>query len=789
MVAVDSPRLRFRKAQQAPTPGPEIADRVIFVENGDTVDGYVADRYGNPKPLSPTTAAIQELIENTLAGVGNIDDSVAAAAASAAAAATSATNSATSAAASTAQSLTATTKAGESTASATAAAASATAAAASATSASTAAATATTKAGEAAASAAAAITNTNVRVLFVATRTALKAIDTTATTVAYLAESGRVGMFRFLAGNYASKVTSDTREGVYIAANGVATSSGAWVRDAGNEANPMWWGADPTNTVGSYLAFQAAADYLDGRGGGDLNVPDGDYWFELQASSVIASLKLGNYTKLRFGPNAKIYCDGGSVGVFGFGRAAVINKNWSSTGNIGIEVHGGWFRQRNSGVFGGAFVAFDKVSHLKWTGTNGRDTNCSVRFQIARVTDSEISGLISGYDQAWSSIKPGTAVGDTYADDFITGYSFEDGLRVDAGCKRVFIGFCTLETGDDAFAINNEPSGNNNTTTGDDIEDILMIGNIARTKRGHMLRIFQEATMTSGTIRRIMCMGLSGRAENVTADAEAAGHSAVSIRNNTPGLTRQSAIDDVTVSGLRFEAVLSGAAVAIVKANNVKVLDFDIRSYADYAITATLLVGGRIGDGHIYDGSGNTRSAADAINLAGCTNVSVTDNVVERAGRSGIVVGDATVDVSGTPTTVASTGCRVSGNIIKAISHVASGAGILESGTSGGNFFFGNDVTGLAVGISRTASGAVSRCAANKGAGGSPVVVTVAANPHSVTAGAYPMIIYFRSGTTAGANVNGVQFTTAVSPLYLNPGDTADIYGSVGAVLVYQTLS
>lgn len=90
MVAVETPRLRFRKTQQVPTPGPEVADRVVFVESGDVVDAYVTDRYGNPKPLSPTTPAIQAMINAALDDIGESQGSAAASAAAAAASAAAA---------------------------------------------------------------------------------------------------------------------------------------------------------------------------------------------------------------------------------------------------------------------------------------------------------------------------------------------------------------------------------------------------------------------------------------------------------------------------------------------------------------------------------------------------------------------------------------------------------------------------------------------------------------------------------------------------------------------------
>ncbi|MCM2455295.1 hypothetical protein HGO37_07860 [Rhizobium sp. CG4] len=64
----------------------------------------------------------------------------------------------------------------------------------------------------------------------VATRSELKAVDTTQFNTAYLQEAGREGWFDFRNGNYAARVAADSQEGVVIKANAIAAISGAWVR-------------------------------------------------------------------------------------------------------------------------------------------------------------------------------------------------------------------------------------------------------------------------------------------------------------------------------------------------------------------------------------------------------------------------------------------------------------------------------------------------------------------------------------------------------------------------------
>ena len=106
---------------------------------------------------------------------------------------------------------------------------------------------------------------------YVATRTALKALDTTKDTVAILTESGREGVFVWRTGNYSARITADTQEGVYVKANAIASSSGAWVRQAAD--TPLWlasWfgalGDDSTDNAtalaGVVSAFPSAGGVL-----------------------------------------------------------------------------------------------------------------------------------------------------------------------------------------------------------------------------------------------------------------------------------------------------------------------------------------------------------------------------------------------------------------------------------------------------------------------------------------------------------------------------------------------
>lgn len=93
---------------------------------------------------------------------------------------------------------------------------------------------------------------------YVATRTALKALDTTKDTVSILTEAGREGHFIWTAGDFSTEITADTAEGVYVKADAIASTSGAWVRVFFERASMQWYGATGDGTTDDTAAIDAA---------------------------------------------------------------------------------------------------------------------------------------------------------------------------------------------------------------------------------------------------------------------------------------------------------------------------------------------------------------------------------------------------------------------------------------------------------------------------------------------------------------------------------------------------
>lgn len=84
---------------------------------------------------------------------------------------------------------------------------------------------------------------------FPATRTILKALDTTVKKAAYLTESGREGIFVWRTGDYSAHIAADTLEGRYVKADAIASTAGAWER-VDTRLNVKHFGA-PNNGISS----------------------------------------------------------------------------------------------------------------------------------------------------------------------------------------------------------------------------------------------------------------------------------------------------------------------------------------------------------------------------------------------------------------------------------------------------------------------------------------------------------------------------------------------------------
>lgn len=100
---------------------------------------------------------------------------------------------------------------------------------------------------------------------YVLTRTALKTLNTAKDTVAILKEAGREGMFQWKEGDFSTQISTDTAEGIYVKANVVAATDGAWVRIHDRRIVPEWFGVPMDGTTDAFASLQCMFNLAIGK--------------------------------------------------------------------------------------------------------------------------------------------------------------------------------------------------------------------------------------------------------------------------------------------------------------------------------------------------------------------------------------------------------------------------------------------------------------------------------------------------------------------------------------------
>lgn len=103
----------------------------------------------------------------------------------------------------------------------------------------------------------------NVNIRYVASRTALKALNPNAAAIAFLVESERQGIFKWTAGDYSTHIDADAAEGIFIKAEAIAAAAGAWVR-VYDEIDVCWFGAagDGSDATSAFAAAISLSQFL-----------------------------------------------------------------------------------------------------------------------------------------------------------------------------------------------------------------------------------------------------------------------------------------------------------------------------------------------------------------------------------------------------------------------------------------------------------------------------------------------------------------------------------------------
>lgn len=108
---------------------------------------------------------------------------------------------------------------------------------------------------------------------YAADLTALSEINPVVNKVAILG-GDRHGVFLFDSSDLSSAVAADTLQGIYVAIDDDLTgASGAWVRRHSGQVNVRWFGAKGDGATNDHAAIQAALDYVDSIGGGEVLFP------------------------------------------------------------------------------------------------------------------------------------------------------------------------------------------------------------------------------------------------------------------------------------------------------------------------------------------------------------------------------------------------------------------------------------------------------------------------------------------------------------------------------------
>ncbi|WP_201271720.1 hypothetical protein [Sinorhizobium meliloti] len=209
---------------------------------------------------------------------------------------------------------------------------------------------------------------------YVSTRTDLKALDTAKDTVAYLKEDGRQGIFQWTAGDFSAQVAADTQEGVYVKADAIASTSGAWVR-VGDPTVYHFGGSASANsataisamaTVLGYVRFPAGATKL----GANLTI-DVPVSFQDAAYVTVDATFTLTITEVIDSPKQHIFRGDGLV---------VLNHD-ADTGEPSRQIHISWF---------GAFPGEDDVDQApaiqKAFTALGNARESKVQFDIGNYT-------------------------------------------------------------------------------------------------------------------------------------------------------------------------------------------------------------------------------------------------------------------------------------------------------------------------------------------------------------------------------------------------------------------
>ncbi|MRX33229.1 right-handed parallel beta-helix repeat-containing protein [Aminobacter sp. MDW-2] len=248
--------------------------------------------------------------------------------------------------------------------------------------------------------------------LAVADRAALKAVDTSAHTAVFLKELGREGVFVWRSGNFTSLVSADVYEGIYVKADAVASSAGAWVRQRSDlDVWGTWFGAVADGgTIDNQPMIQSALNLIAGTcvrlGAGTwgsnapMNVPNngaikgaGIGSTTIRAKSTGVNLVILNSRSTV----SDVTLDGVTVDDVAGGGGVLFQGSYSTAENILSENHGFHGFAYNGGASNRNFQINTHSRNCGHRGTNMSEGSYGNIVDNYTAEDCKRAGLIVGY--------------------------------------------------------------------------------------------------------------------------------------------------------------------------------------------------------------------------------------------------------------------------------------------------------------------------------------------------------------------------------------------------------
>lgn len=464
----------------------------------------------------------------------------------------------------------------------------------------------------------------------------------------------------------------------------------------------------------------------------------GNYLFQRQAGNAFG-VTIGSNRSIVFDRGVRLKTEGLATGVNSFSGALFRNNTMGGSGNENISIEGGEFQvNAASSVYGGgAFFGFKNVAGLRLIGQRCLDTVGSCRMQLAYCRDFFIGEYAAHYT--------GEVTLTLQSNQSVSVYEYGDALRLGSGCHDGVVQGVRLDSGDDAIALNNEPSETDGSTTGANIYNINITDAVVTTQRGHGFRIYNEATMVSGNIYNINVNGLTG---DIAHAATNAGISVADYANSGAG---RNSIYDLTFSNVNLDVSdVVGDGVLLLNTDKVRVVNSRFAGCDIYGINCnkasrTWIINtslfGAVGssDGVLFaNGSHQSQVSGGMISSFGRDNVHIESNdcrvsdlYLVSPGRGNIIM------VGATGTQIGS--CR----------HVSSTAHpvVQESSASDYTVCQWQDVRGCAQGVDTASKGANS------------IYLSVSSGGLALSSG-----IAIAGGGTGATTATGARANLAVAP-------------------------